>query len=192
MWISYVRRRAIACMLLMVGMALGAAEAHGQLNSNAQNITLNATLAETLTIAATPTTVNFTLVQGGIATGSAPVAITTSWLLLSTRATVKLYSYFATPSAALSDASTPVNSIPSSEVLGMMTTGTPTSFTAYSQSNTLGPASGGLLLFSQAISATNRFGTRSDNLALEINLASQAQLPAGSYTGTLVLMAQAP
>lgn len=164
---------------------------HAQLNSNATTVTLNATLAERLTISATPNAVSFTLNSGSVATASAPVAITTSWLLLPTRANVVLYSWFATPAAALTDGATTPDNIPSAQVLGQVTTGTPTTYTAYSQSNTLGTASGGLKLFTQGLTATNRAASRSDNLNLEIDLTNSPQLPAGSYSGTLNLQAQA-
>ncbi len=172
-------------------LVLGSRAMHAQVSSNSASVTLNASLAEILTIAATPASVNFTLVQGSIATASAPVQIVTNWLLGPGRATVKLYAWFATPSAALTDGATTPDNIPSSEVFGQVTTGTPTSYTAFTQSNTIGTASGGLLLYTQALSSTNRAATRTDNLNLQINLASQAQLPAGSYTGVLNIQAQA-
>lgn len=161
------------------------------LNSNTATVTLNATLNESLTVAATPSNVNFTLLSGGIATGSAPVAMTTSWILKNSRTTVSLIGYFSSASAALSDGATTPTNIPTSEVLGQVTTGTPTSYTAFTQTAALGPAGAGLTLFTQTISNTNRAASRSDNLNLEINLTSQPQLPAGSYTGTLNLQAQA-
>lgn len=172
-------------------LVLSSQAAQAQLNSNSATVTLNATLAETLTIAATPANVNFTLVQGGISTASAPVQIVSSWLLGPGRATVKLYAWFATPAAALTDGAATPDNIPSSQVFGQVTTGTPTSYTAFTQSNTLGTANGGLLLYTQALSSGNRAATRTDNLNLQINLASQAQLPAGVYTGTLNIQAQA-
>lgn len=161
------------------------------LNSNTATVTLNATLNESLTVAATPSNVNFTLLSGGIATGSAPVAMTTSWILKNSRTTVSLIGYFSSASAALSDGATTPTNIPTSEVLGQVTTGTPTSYTAFTQTAALGPAGAGLTLFTQTISNTNRAASRNDNLNLEINLTSQPQLPAGSYTGTLNLQAQA-
>ncbi|MGB6721042.1 MAG: hypothetical protein WBE72_09630 [Terracidiphilus sp.] len=164
------------------------------LNSNTASVSLTATLNESLTVAATPSAVTFALVSGGTATGSAPVAMTTTWVMNASRATVTLTGYFSSATAALtSGGSSPVN-IPTSEVLGQVTTGAPTTYTAFTQT----PATGGvgvtgasLVLVSQAITAANRASTRSDNLNLEINLASQTQLPAGTYTGTLNLQAQA-
>ena len=164
----------------------------GQLNSNTVTITLNATLAESISVSATPSTVTFTLVAGGTSTGNVPVAITTTWVLASSRANVVLDGYFATAAAALSGSASPVVNIPSSEVLGLMSTGTPTVFTAFTANTALGPTGAGLLLFTQALSATNRNATRVDNLSLEINLSGQPQLPAASnYTGSLFLQAQA-
>jgi len=172
------------------GLLLAAPVAHAQLNSNTVSVTLNAVLSESLTVAATPSTVSFTLVAGGTATGSAPVAITTTWVMASGRANVVLDGYFSSTTAALSGGSPTVN-IPTSEVYGQMTTGTPTSYTAFTQSGVVGTASAGLTLFTQALSASNRSATRTDNLNLEINLSTQAQLPAATYTGTLILQAQA-
>jgi hypothetical protein len=166
-------------------------QSFAQINSGAASVTLNATLAETLTISATPANVNFTLAAGSTSVGSAPVAITSNWVLGPTRSTVKLYAWFATPTAALTDGASTPDNIPSSEVLGQMTSGTPTTYTAFTQSNTIGSANGGLLLFTQSLSSSNRESSRSDNLTLEINLSSQPQLPAGNYTGLLNLQAQA-
>jgi hypothetical protein len=177
---------------LLAGVALAASSAGvAQLTSSTVSVTLNASLGESLTISASPTTVNFTLAKGATATGSSAVAIVTTWLLLPTRANVILDGYFASASAALTDGNATPNNIPTSEVLGQVPTGTPTSYTAFTSTAALGPSGAGLTLFTQALTSANRSGTRTDNLSLEINLAAQPQLPAGSYTGTLTLQAEA-
>ena len=160
------------------------------LNSNTASVSLTATLGESLTISATPSAVNFALVSGGVAAGSAPVAITTTWVLGSGRANVVMDAYFSS-SAALTFAGPPAATIPTSAVLGQVTTGTPTTFTAFTQTGVLGPAGAGLTLFTQSLSSTNRASTRTDNLNLEIDLSSVPQLPSATYTGTLTLQAQA-
>lgn len=170
---------------------LASPAAFSQLNSSTATVALTATLGETLTIAATPNAVNFALVSGGVATGSAPVVITTSWILSSGRANVVLDAYFSSPTAALTFAGPPVSNIPSSAVLGQVTTGTPTTFTPFTQTAALGTAGAGLTLFTQALSSTNRASSRSDSLNLEIDLTSLPQLAAATYTGTLTLQAQA-
>jgi hypothetical protein len=162
-----------------------------QLNSNTASVALNATLGESLTVAATPSTVAIPLVSGGTAIASSPVAITTTWILSASRTAVTLVGYFSSARAALTDGATTPTNIPSSEVLGQMTTGTPTAFTAFTQITLLGAPGAGLRLFTQRLSGTNRTVKRTDNLNLEINLASQPQLPAGTYTGTLNIQAQA-
>jgi hypothetical protein len=183
-----VSHRLIPVVVLVI---LGTSAAVCQLNSNTASVALKATLGESLTVAATPSTVAIPLVSGGTATGTSPVSITTTWVLSAARSTVTLVGYFASPTAALTNgAATPVN-IPASEVLGQMTTGTPTSFTAFTQTAPLGAAGAGLTLFTQGLSGTNRNTNRTDNLNLEINLATQPLLPAGTYTGTLNIQAQA-
>ncbi len=161
------------------------------LDSSPATVSLSATLSESLTISATPSAVSFNLVSGGTAAGSAPVAITTTWVLKSSRSTVTLTGWFSNAAQALtSGGATPVY-IPTSEVLGQLNSGTFTAFTQSPGSGDLGVAGASLVLFTQAITTTNVSANRTDNLNLEIDLASQTQLPAGSYTGTLNLEAQA-
>lgn len=185
---------------LMMGLGfflLSGPAAHGQLNSNTSTVTLSATLGESLTVSAAPTSgsaVNFTLVSGGTATGSAPVAMTTSWVMKGSRSSVTLTGYFSSAAQAMAGTGSSPAYIPTSEILGQVTTGAPTTFTAFTQTPTgsaLGTAGASLVLFTQAISGTNRASSRNDNLNLEINLTAQPQLPADTYTGTLNLQAQA-
>lgn len=181
----------LASILVSAGLLQSTAKA-ASLNSNAPTVTLNATLGESLAISTTLGTVTFALASGSTVTGDAPVPITTSWVLLPSRTSVKLYGFFASSTAALTDGFTTPDNIPSADVLGQVTTGSPTTFTAFSQTASgFGAASASLLLFNQAISLGNLnfVGTRTDNLNLEI--ATPATLPAGSYTGTLTLQAQA-
>lgn len=91
--------------------------------------------------------------------------------------------------AALAGGS-PVVDIPSSEVLGRVTTGTPTTYTAFTQSNPLGGSGASLLLVKETFHPSTGGGSRTDALSLEINLANQPQLPAGTYSGTLYIEAQ--
>lgn len=176
----------MACALLWAP-----AKVEAQLNSTTSTVTINATLPEVLTVTASPAVVAMTLVPGQASTTSTPVAINTAWTLKSTRAAVVVYGWFASPSGALSDGAATPNLIPASAVYGQMASGMPTTYTAFTQSNTLGSASGGLELFSQTLSSANRTGSRSDNMYYKIDLTNLAQLPAGLYTGVLTLQAQA-
>ncbi|HKF50645.1 MAG TPA: hypothetical protein VKB38_24990 [Terracidiphilus sp.] len=188
---SFIRRTLLAAAML--GFLLLQLPANAApLNSNTSSVTLTASLAESLTISTTVSSVTFNLVNGSTVTGSAGVPITTSWVLGPSRTSVILYGSFASSTAALTDSYTTPDNIPSADVLGQVTTGTPTTYTAFSQTNSgFGAASASLLLFNQAISSTNAnfVSNRSDTLNLEI--ATPASLPAGTYTGTLTLQAQA-
>src|SRR5271165_2452612 len=129
------RKNALSPKLISVLalLTLSVSGAVCQLNSNTASVALKATLSESLTVAATPSTVAIPLVSGGTATGTSPVAITTTWVVSATRTAVTLVGYFSSATVALTNgASTPAN-IPASEVLGQVTTGTPTTFTAFTQ-----------------------------------------------------------
>jgi len=134
---------------------------------------------------------SFPLVAGGVSAGGggATIAITTTWAL-GAQTNLVLYGSFASSTAALSNVALTAD-IPSSAILGSVSTGTPTSATAFSQTNAVGTAGAGLLLFTQGISSANYSGTRSDSLVLTVDLTSLPSLPAVAYTGVLTLQAQA-
>jgi hypothetical protein len=173
---------------LTLALLLASVPAAG-LDSNVGNVSLNAALAESLSVNVTSgSSLTFNIANNAIS-NAGTATISTSWNLNpGLTSDVKLYGYFDTPAAALTDGGG--NDIASSKVEGRMTTGTPTTFTAFSQTNPLGPAGGSLLLFSEAITGANKIKTRSDNLELQINLTG-VTLPAGSYVGTLRIQAQA-
>jgi hypothetical protein len=142
-----------------------------------------------LAVTASPSNVNFTLVKGGAATGSSSVAITTTYVGLSLNGLLTLYAYFASAPNALTGG-TPSSSIPSSDVFGLCPTGTPTSYTAFTQTTPYSGASGLQIYQVTSLLAINLPGSRTDNLTLKIDLTSTPQLPAATYTGTITLEAQ--
>jgi len=147
------------------------------------------TLTGTITVTAMPATVNFTLVSGGTAQASSGISIDTSWSVLGVITSLSLYAAFSSSTAALTNGGTPASVIPSSAVYGQVTTGAPTSYTAFTQTAPIGAAGAGLTLFTQT-QLLSLIGDRTDVLNLEINLSSLPSLPAGTYTGTLTLQAQ--
>jgi hypothetical protein len=75
-----------------------------------------------------------------------------------------------------------------------MGTGLPSSYTAFTATNgnvTAATSGATLRLFNVTLSSANRSSTRTDNLSLKIDLSSLTQIPADTYTGTLILEAQA-
>lgn len=158
---------------------------HAQLNSNNATVNLNAVLAETLTVAAGPATVNFTpLAPNGTTNGDNPVAITTTWALKSTRTSVKLYAYFTSANALTDGAG---DNIPTSKVTGKIdgaAVGVPfTSATPF--------GANGVTVFTAALGGAGTFNsTHADTIALTIDTTGLA-LPAATYTGVLNVQAQA-
>jgi|GEM_PF-2445096 len=185
-------RKSIRCGLLICSLSgfLQASAVPQAVRVGARKVRPD-TAVSSLSVSASPTSVSFQLQSKGVATGSSAVAITTTWggAVCLVTCTIKLYGYFSNATAALSGGS-PVVNIPTSEVLGQVTTGTPTTFTAFTQSAPLGGAGASLLLFTQTFALVALGGSRADALNLEINLASQPQLPAGTYSGTLFIQAQ--
>jgi hypothetical protein len=182
--------RALGLALGVLALLLGAPVASAQLLSGLTNLSLNATTPSSLTIAITSgSSMNFTLLQGALANGSAAAAITTSWNVNPGKTgSISLYGYFSTPSAALAG---PTYNIASTYVEGRVTTGSPVAFTPFTQTNPVGPAGGSLLLFTEAITGVNKNKTRTDNLNVRVNLTASPVVPAGTYTGTLRIQARA-
>ena len=168
-------------------MTFAASLASAQLNSAAQPIALNATLAEQLTVALSASTVNFNLVAGSAANaGSTNVTATTTWVLQPGRTAVKVYAYFASAAAALTDGAG--NNIPTADFTIADNGGAATAVTG---SVVFGGAGAGLQLANVAITGANKNSNRADAMAFNINLSTLPQLPAATYTGTLNIQAQA-
>ncbi len=172
-------------MIVMI-IAAAASVASAQLNSGAQAITLNATLAESLTVNLTANAVNFTLTSGSATNaGSTNITATTSWVLSSGRNAVGVYAYFANAASALTGGG---NNIPSSAFEISNNSG---ANTALVNSVAFGGANAGLQLENVAITNANRAASVADVMAFNINLSGIPQLPAAAYTGTLNIQAQA-
>jgi len=190
-----VRRLRPRLSLLASGalLALGVTEAQAQAGtvSAARVIALVAAKTSQLSVTVNSGAVQSipSLTDNAVNNFPTPVVITTTWDVNPGQTnTVNLIAYFTTPAQALSNGAT---QIPSSRVLGQMTTGLPVTFTAITQNAVggVGTAGGSLRLFSQAISGPNKQASRTDNLNLQINLVGFPTLPIGTYSGTLNLRA---
>jgi len=170
-------------------IALSASFACAQVNSGAQAISLNAKLAESLTLNLSANAVNFTLSAGSATNaGSAGVTATTAWTLAPGRNNVNVYAYFTSSTAALSDGAG--DNIPSS---AFYITDNTTPAAALTNTVVFGGANAGLRLANVQITTTNRTASRTDAMTFNIDLSTGTlpQLPANTYTGTLNIQAQA-
>lgn len=169
-------------------VTFAASLASAQIPSGAQPIALNATLTETLTVSLTANAVSFALTPGSATNaGSTNITATTAWVLKPGRTAVGVYAYFATSTAALTDGA-PGDNIPSSAFF-ISDNGLPSA--ALTNSVTFSGANAGLQLANVAITGANKNSSRTDVMAFNINLSTLPQLPAGTYTGTLNIQAQA-
>ena len=177
-------------MPLSLALACAASPSLAQVeNSGAQAIVLNATLAESLTVNLSANAVNFNLTAGAaLNPGSTSLTATTAWVLRPGRAAVRVFAYFRSANAALSDGAG--NNIPSSAFQISDNGGLSRALT-----NALAfvAANAGLQLANVLITSANRSGNRVDVMSFNIDLSAGTlpQLPAGVYTGTLNIRAQA-
>jgi len=174
----------VAAALLVVLVGAGSAQV---LNSGAKPIALNATLTESVSVTLSASAVNFTLTAGSPANaGSTSITATTAWTLRPSRLTLNLYSFFASSAVALTDGAG--NNIPSSAFSISNNGG---AFNTLTNTVPFGGANAGLLLSSTPILGFNKSGSRTDLMKFNINLSGSPNLPAGVYTGTLTIQAQA-
>ncbi|HYD16524.1 MAG TPA: hypothetical protein VEB03_00810 [Candidatus Nanoarchaeia archaeon] len=146
-----------------------------------------ASVSDTITISVLASTINFELVNGRAANrGSSPLSVTTSWDV-QPRGTVAVYAYFDNPSAALLHTTPGVGSdIPASRVEAQVNGGRTQTFTGASPAGT----TAGITVFTMTIVGSNRRGTRSDSLQLNINLQG-TNIEPDTYRGVLRIRAQA-
>jgi len=180
--------KVIRILAVALGIALATTMASAQaINSGAQTIALNATLAESLTLSLSANAVNFTLAAGSANNaGSTNITATTAWVLKPGRTAVGVYAYFASAAAALTDGAG--DNIPSSAFFIADNAGPSTALTA---TVPYGGALAGLQLANVSITGANKNSSRTDAMAFNINLSTLPQLPANTYTGTLNIQAQA-
>jgi hypothetical protein len=162
-----------------------------ELSAQAQIISLAAAAASSLTVtiqSGAAQTING-VADNAVNNFPSPVVIQTAWNVNPGQTnTVNLVAYFSLPAQAMVGGST---QIPSSRLLGRMTTGLPTTYTAITQNGIggVGPAGGSLRLFAVNIGGSNKNDSRTDNLDLQLNLVGFPALAAGSYTGVLNIRA---
>jgi hypothetical protein len=101
--------------------------------------------------------------------------------------TIEIYGYFVNSASALTGNVSSVH-IPTSAVYGIVPTGLPTTYTAFTQTGAFGAAGTSLKLVS--VGGITAQHTQTDNLTLRIDL-SAMNIPADTYVGTLYLQAQA-
>jgi hypothetical protein len=179
-----------ATLALVAAMlaAMFAAPARAQVrNSGASPIALKAVLTDSITLTLSGNAVNFNLVAGSANNpGSTSITATTTWTLDPSVGRLKLYAFFSSSTSALTDGAG--NNIASADFQISDNAG---AFNALTNTAPFGGANAGLQLSSTPILGNNKTGTRNDVMNFNINLTPLPNLPAGAYTGTLTIQAQA-
>lgn len=180
----------IRSYMTLAGLSLIAtAAASAQITSSMQTIALTAMKGQTVTLSAvSPTAQTVTLIDGQNNQFANPFATTVGWdVSNSTTTTVKLVAYFATPSDALVNGT---DVIPSSLVEVSTDGGTNWHALNGSAVGGVGTAGGSYTLFTSApTSGTNKKANSVVNFLVRVNLTGNPGTSAGTYTGTLNLMA---
>lgn len=171
---------------LFAGMSVATAQAQVR-NSGASPIALQAVLSDSISVNLSGNAVNFNLVGGSANNpGNTSITATTTWILKPSVGSVKLYAFFSSSTSALTDGAG--NNIASADFQISDNGG---AFTALTNTVPFGGANAGLQVSSTPILGNNKNGTRNDVMNFNINLAPLPNLPAGVYTGTLTIQAQA-
>jgi hypothetical protein len=178
--------RIFGCCAIII-MALAPTSGAQVINSAASTITLNAVLSQSVTLTLSANAVNFNLTAGSAANpGSTAITATTAWTLKPSVGSVNVYAFFSNSASALTDGGG--NNIPSAD---FQISNNGAAFTALTNTVPFGGANAGLRLSSTTILGNNKTGTHNDVMNFNINLAPLPNLPAGTYTGTLTIQAQA-
>ncbi len=194
---THALRRGLPALLASLALAWGHSEVAAQGGAAlgpARVITLATAPINSLTVTVTAGAVQTiaAVADNAVNAFPTPVAVTTRWSVNPGQInSISLVAYFTAPSQALVGGAV---QIPSSRVRGRMTTGLPTTFTAFTQAAVAaaGTAGGSLVLFSEDITGPNKGTlTRTDNLDLQLDLVGFPDLPVGTYTGTLNIRAVA-
>jgi hypothetical protein len=183
------KQQKFAQLMVLCLLALGLAMPSSAqvLNSTAQTITLQAVLSQSVTLTLSGNAVNFNLTSGSPNNpGNTSITATTTWTLRPNVGALNVYAFFSNSASALTDGTG--NNIPSADFQISNNGG---AFTALTNTVPFGGANAGLRLSTTPILGNNKTGTRTDVMNFNINLVPLPNLPAGTYTGTLTIQAQA-
>jgi hypothetical protein len=175
--------------LIMLALAVLSTAAESQVISGAQNVTLSASKGQVVSLGTpSPTNQALTIIDNQVNTYSAPFSITVSWdVTNSAVTTVKLVGYFANPAQALANGT---SYIPSSLIETSTDGGTTWTPVTGAAVGTVGIAGGSVVLYTSPVTqGANHSGTQSVTFQVRLNLVGAPTTVAGTYTGTLLMMA---
>jgi hypothetical protein len=189
----FLQRFCVVSMALgFIGLFVPVSKAQ-VINSNVGNVTINATMTESLTVTINSgAAVTIPILPNTAVNGTATTTgVTTAWTLKPGRTSVALWAYFSSAAVALlHQTAGNTTDIPSSAV--KIQVGGAGPFNALTVVSPFNAAASGLQIGpSIAITGANKNSSRVDTLAYQIDTTVVPQLQADTYTGTLNIEAQA-
>jgi hypothetical protein len=175
---------AVAALAVASSSPLGA-----QVSSSLQSINLTAVKGESVTLGApSPGTQSLTIVDGVINPYAAPFSINLAWdVKNSTSTVVTLVGYFTTPLNALENGA---DHIASSRVEVSIDGGTSWRAVTGTAVNGIGATGGSVTLFTSPVTqGEDKQGSQAVVFSVRLNLTGAPSTAAGTYSGTLNLMA---
>jgi len=174
--------------LVVAALLLAFSTGAQQLNSNVQTVSLSMSVAESLTITASPSSITFTPNAGyTAATASGPITISTVGQLAATRSSLWIDAYFASATSALANGS---SLIPASQVFaswnGMTTIPCSGNDTGLGVTGSACNGGGGTFpLFTPTSTPPLTLPSFTNTSTLLLSLGGMSGLVPGSYTGVI-------
>lgn len=182
-----IRRTFLSSLALAACLIPYTAQADASTSSNKVDVTLSGTVLQFVTLTcAVPTVLFGTLTPGASNTATLPLSVVSAWNLGSGQ-TLTVYAYFDSATTAMTGTATG-QLLPTSLMKGSVNGGASQSFSSSSPFTTGNTA---MSMFSVPITAANLVSSRTDSLAMTLDLTTRSSLPADVYTGTMHLQAQA-
>ncbi len=174
--------------LFLALLVAGGVFAQAPLTGSATPVTLSLIGQESLTVVCTPGTVNFVSAPGTTVPGDSPISCTATWNLNPTRTSLTGYTGFALATTALANGA---NLIPSSAVSVSYNGGASTPCTSSLSATGTGIGAGGACGASIGgnLLSNNFNSSKTDSIA--VSIAEPTPLPAGTYTGSYLIVYQA-
>jgi hypothetical protein len=176
-------------LTLCAALVFAAAPVRAQVTSSLQNITLTATKGESVTLGSpTPSTQTLSIVDGTINAYPVPFSITLGWdVKNSTTTVVSLVGYFATPAQAMANG---IDYLAAGLVEASTDEGVTWKPITGGAVSGVGAAGGSVVLFTSPVTKGDaKKGTKAVSFNMRINLTGAPSTAAGTYTGTMNLMA---
>jgi hypothetical protein len=181
--------RHLTTLSLTSALLFAASTVQAQVSSSLQSISLTASKGESVTLGApTPTTQSLTIVDNALNPYPQPFSVTVGWdVRNSTSTVVSLVAYFLLPNQALVNGTDNITAALVEVSTDVGATWKPMTSTAVAG---VGVSGGSVVLFASPVTQGEaKRGTKVVSFMVRLNLVGAPATSAGTYTGTMNMMA---